>query len=59
MKAFTPEQKQIDRTLSPALVKGGHDAREILARLLRKHKNDRPTTRFIRNLATFTGWPTK
>ena len=40
MKPFTPEQKKIDRTLSPALVKGGQDARETLARILWKERRD-------------------
>jgi len=56
---MTPTEKQIDLTLSPALVKGGQDARETLARLLRKHKNDKETAGFIRKLATFTGYPSK
>lgn len=36
--ATPPEQKQIDRTLSPALVKGEQDARETLDTLAAAHQ---------------------
>ena len=59
MKPFTPEQKKIDHTLSPALVKGGKDARETLARILWKERRNKENPRFALNLAAFTGYPTR
>jgi hypothetical protein len=47
MKPFTPEQKQIDRTLSPSLVKGG------------QHARNKDNTRFAFSLAAFTVYPTR
>jgi hypothetical protein len=59
MKIITPEQKKIDRTLSPALVKGGQDARETLARILWRERRNKENTHFALNLAAFTGYPTR
>ena len=59
MKPFTPDQKKIDRTLSPALVKGGQDARETLARILWKERRNKENARFALNLANLTGYPTR
>ena len=59
MKPFTPEQKKIDRTLSLALVKGGQDAKETLARILWRERRNKDNTRFALNLATFTGYPNR
>ena len=59
MKPMTPTEKQIDRTLSPALVKGGQDARETLALILRRERRNKENTHFALNLATFTGYPTR
>ena len=59
MKTITPEQKKIDRTLSPALVKGGQDARETLARILWRERRNKENARFALNLAAFTGYPAR
>ena len=59
MKPFTLEQKKIDRALSPALVKGGQDARETLARILWRERRNKENARFALSLATFTGYPTR
>ena len=56
---MTPTEKQIDRTLSPALVKGGQDARETLARILWKERRNKENARFALNLANLTGYPTR
>ena len=59
LKPMTTTEKQIDRTLSPALVKGGQDARETLARILWKERRNKENARFTLNLANLTGYPTR
>jgi len=56
---FTTTEKQIDSILSPALVRGGKNARSMLARLLKKHRRDHQTVKFINKTATFIGYPEK
>lgn len=56
---FTPLEKRIDASLSPALIRGGEDAREFLARCLWKHRADKEAVAFIQKVANFTGYPSK
>jgi hypothetical protein len=51
--------REVDRRLSPALVKGGAFARSALASELRKAKGSPEIVKAIKSLATWTGYPVK
>ena len=53
------EFKEIDKMLSPALVKGGKVARQEMAWQLWKHRKNQSCVAFIKKLSAWTGYPIK
>jgi hypothetical protein len=52
-------KKTIDLLLSPALVKGGKEARQALAKWLWRYRRCKESVKYINRVACWTGYPSK